>query len=42
MNMLCTAYAYLGGNCGNVSIEVEAAFVDHMSLYGLNYGTQEE
>ena len=43
MNMLCTAYAYLGGNCGStVSYEVEAAFVDHMSLYGLNYGTQEE
>jgi C1A family cysteine protease len=43
MNYLCTAYAYFGGNCGpNVSYEVEAAFMDHMSQFGLSYGTQEE
>ena len=42
MNMLCTAYAYFGGSCSNVSAEVEAAFIDHMALYGITYGTQEE
>ena len=42
MNMLCTAYAYFGGSCSNVSAEVEAAFIEHMALYGLSYGTQEE
>ena len=40
--MLCTAYAYFGGSCSNVSTEIETAFIDHMALYGLSYGTQEE
>ena len=43
MNMLCTAYAYIGGNCqSGVSAEIELAFVNHIAEFGLTYGTQEE
>lgn len=43
MNFLCTAYAAIGGQCqSGVSAEIESAFVDHISQFGLSYGTQEE
>jgi cathepsin L len=43
MNYLCTAYAYLGGRCNSsVNYEIETAFVEHMSTFGLSYATHEE
>ena len=43
MNTLCTAYAMLGGSCGpRFSAELEASFIEHISAFGLSYGTQEE
>jgi len=43
MNMLCSAYAYIGGNCQTqVSAEIQLAFANHVNEFGLTYGTQEE
>ena len=45
MNSFCTAAAFLGLNmCDNSTAltTVEQNFVEHMSMYGLSYGTKEE
>ena len=44
MNFLCTASAYFGVMiCEEpVSQEIEQAFIEHVSTYGLSYATQEE
>jgi len=45
MHKLCKAAAWMGYKnlCeGPVSMEIEQAFVEHTSVYGLSYGTKEE
>lgn len=46
MNKLCKAAAWMGYKklCGDepVSMEIEQAFVEHVSSYGLMFGTKEE
>ena len=45
MNTLCKAATFVGYKnfCeAPVSMEVEQAFVEHTSSYGLSYGTKEE
>ena len=44
MNMLCTAGAYFGiYTCETpVSVELQQAFIEHVTEYGISYGTQEE
>jgi C1A family cysteine protease len=43
MNFLCTAFAAVGGTCDNqYNSQIESLFVDHMSRFGLSYGTAEE
>ena len=44
MNMLCSAGTYFGlFACEtSVSIEIQQDFMEHITSFGLNYGTQEE
>jgi len=48
MNTFCTAAAYMGlkssmcENTGIVSSPVEQAFIQHISMHGISYGTSEE
>ena len=45
MNTFCTVAAYIGVNmCDDKKIDqvIEESFIEHMSMHGLSYGTQEE
>ena len=43
MNFICQAASYTGiYQCTNDMFVLESNFVEHVSMYGLSYGTQEE